>query len=373
MSLLETTIQRKIEKQMITTTPTFSICRAEIKQLTQRSERSYIKTKITTSLVSGNELQARLVFCPLYFPVSITLAFPWGSSFKIFMGDWFFFSENRSERRPASIRPQKRTNTLTPDATVKLYDWLLEINGTFTMMYEVYNMNLIYWRYNWHWVASLSAPLNIKRRPCFLFFSLAMFNGTKRDLPLAGDSINVMSLAKCGARGRASRCARRVFDDRMPGCDVKLAAWTTQLKISENIWLQKIASKSLPPLSLIAAAENREWLEMWECLADNSSTIPPAWRPHLLGPWYWIRLIEVFIILLNLVVSSDSGILNEVEILSSDWDRIVLRKSFLGVEVFVDPALSDRANSEDDLGGDWWSAFSTDNSVLDRSASIATQ
>ena len=105
-----------------------------------------------------------------------------------------------------------------------------------------------------------------------------------------------ISWAKWGASGSAKRWANLVRDDLTPGWTVKVDACATHLSTIENIWDEKIESKSPSPDS----DSNCDWLDKWECFAESSSTIPsecipqrgdPLKRSSFRGAW-WYNLKE---------------------------------------------------------------------------------
>ena len=96
-----------------------------------------------------------------------------------------------------------------------------------------------------------------------------------------------ISWAKWGASGSAKRWANLVRDDLTPGWTVKVDACATHLSTIENIWDEKIESKSPSPDS----DSNCDWLDKWECLAESSSTIPSECTPQRGDPFRRSKVI----------------------------------------------------------------------------------
>ena len=97
-----------------------------------------------------------------------------------------------------------------------------------------------------------------------------------------------ISWAKWGASGSAKRWANLVRDDLTPGWTVNVDACATHLSTIENIWDEKIESKSPSPDS----DSNCDWLDKWECLAESSSTIPSECTPQRGDPFKRSKVIS---------------------------------------------------------------------------------
>ena len=97
-----------------------------------------------------------------------------------------------------------------------------------------------------------------------------------------------ISWAKWGASGSAKRWANRVRDDLTPDWTVKVDACATHLRTIENIWDEKIESKSPSTVS----DSNCVWLDKWECFEESSSTIPSECTPQRGDPFKRFKIGE---------------------------------------------------------------------------------